>query len=82
MRAAWAYKYFLILCKSLTCLLISKVESSKFNKNSSEKVKSNTIKEDRIIPSSLLQVCKFFQFSFTRIFYDQKKVNKQLKFFK
>ena len=57
MRAAWAYKYFLILCKSLIRLLLSKEESSKSNKNSTNKLKADTTMEDKIIPSSLLKVC-------------------------
>ena len=57
MRAAWAYKYFLILCKSLIHLLLSKEESSKSNKNSTNKLKADTTMEDKIIPTSLLKVC-------------------------
>ena len=41
------------------------MESSKYNKNSSEKVKSKTMKDDKIIPYSLLKVCKCLLFIFS-----------------
>ena len=48
---------YLIFC--YISFYIAKEENSKFDKNASEKVKSDTIKKDKIIPSPLLKVCEF-----------------------
>ena len=48
---------YLIFC--YVSIYIAKEENSKFDKNASEKVKSDTIKKDKIILSSLLKVCNF-----------------------